>query len=66
MFNKNKYTKSNGPKNKQPCVNPVFEKWIMELREDAIARDTQSKHTYLKVQHFFLNQNYRSIEFINV
>ena len=54
MFNRNKYTKSNGLKNnKKPCINPVFEKWIVELREDAIARDTQSKHTYLKVQNSF-------------
>ena len=30
------------------CVNPVFEKWIVEWRDDAIARDLQSRHTYTK------------------
>ena len=45
-FNKKKSssTKSNGP-----CANPVFEKWISEWKENAVARDLNSKHTYNKV-----------------
>ena len=31
------------------CSNPVFEKWIEEMRDDAIARELQSKHTFTKV-----------------
>ncbi len=34
---------------KLTSANPVFEKWIMEWRDDAIARELQSKHTYTKV-----------------
>jgi hypothetical protein len=31
------------------CPNPVFEKWIVEMRNDAVARELQSKHTFTKV-----------------
>ena len=49
MFkNKSDYGKQNAPNSKK-CINPVFENWIMELRDDAVARDLQSKHTYTKV-----------------
>jgi hypothetical protein len=34
---------------KSTSANPVFEKWIMEWKEDAVARELQSKHTYTKV-----------------
>ena len=44
------YRKNNSSKPKQPCVNPVFERWIIEWREDAIARDLPSKHTLWKVK----------------
>lgn len=30
-------------------ANPVFEEWLSELKEDAIAKDLQSKHTFSKV-----------------
>lgn len=33
---------------KQKCANPVFEEWLVELRDDAVARDLQSKHTFTK------------------
>ena len=35
--------------NKFKSANPVFEKWISEWRDDAAARDLNSKHTYGKV-----------------
>jgi hypothetical protein len=50
--------RKNNPGAKKSCINPVFERWIVEWREDAIARDTQSKHTFTKV----LNEN----PFLNV
>ena len=31
------------------CPNPVFEDWLIELRDDAVAKDLQSKHIYTKV-----------------
>lgn len=38
----------NNKSKKTACANPVFEKWLVELRDDAVARDLQSKHTYTK------------------
>jgi hypothetical protein len=35
--------------NSKKCINSVFEKWIMDWRDDAVARDLQSKHTFTKV-----------------
>jgi len=35
---------------KSTGANPVFEQWINEWKEDAVARDLQSKHTYSKVK----------------
>ncbi len=59
---KNKTSKSNDSNNEKKsnsshkkqikCVNPIFEKWLIELRDDAIARDLQSKHTYTKVYEY--------------
>ncbi len=46
MFRKNNNNKANSSKN---CINPVFEKWILDWRDDAVAKDLQSKHTYNKV-----------------
>jgi hypothetical protein len=46
MFRKNNSNKANSTKN---CINPVFEKWILDWRDDAVAKDLQSKHTYNKV-----------------
>lgn len=40
---------SKKPKKAKVCANPVFESWLEELRNDAVARDLQSKHTYTKV-----------------
>ncbi len=34
---------------KSTGANPVFEQWVSEWKEDATARDLQSKHTYAKV-----------------
>ncbi|CAF0906643.1 unnamed protein product [Brachionus calyciflorus] len=34
--------------NKFKSANPVFEEWLSEIKEDAIAKDLQSKHTYSK------------------
>ena len=31
------------------CVNPVFEKWIVEWRDEAAARELNSRHIYTKV-----------------
>lgn len=36
-------------KKKFQSANPVFEEWLSELKEDAVARDLQSKHTFSKV-----------------
>lgn len=35
--------------NKFKSANPIFEEWISEWKEDAIAKDLQSKHTFSKV-----------------
>jgi hypothetical protein len=40
---------TNNSSSKLTSANPVFEKWIMEWRDDAIAKELQSKHTYTKV-----------------
>ena len=40
--------RNNNKSGTKKCVNPVFEEWLVELRDDAIARDLQSKHTYTK------------------
>lgn len=48
MFRKNN-NKANSSKN---CINPLFEKWILDWRDDAVAKDLQSKHTYNKVIFF--------------
>ena len=50
MFRKNNNNnKANSSKN---CINPLFEKWILDWRDDAVAKDLQSKHTYNKVIFF--------------
>lgn len=36
-------------RNKFNSANPVLEEWLTELKEDAVAKDLQSKHTYSKV-----------------
>lgn len=36
------------------CINSVFEKWIQDWRDDAVAKDLQSKHTYTKVIKTFI------------
>ena len=43
------YKNKKSSKKLKECANPVFEKWISEMRDDAIARDLQSKHTYTKL-----------------
>ncbi len=47
--NKNSTKSNKNNNNKSKCANPIFEEWITEWRDDAIARDLQSKHTYNKV-----------------
>jgi hypothetical protein len=58
----NKKNNSNSDKNAKKtkkaktqvtCVNPIFEGWLIEWKEDAIAKDLQSRHTYSKV--LFIN-----------
>jgi hypothetical protein len=51
MFRKKNNNKANSSKN---CINPVFEKWILDWRDDAVAKDLQSKHTYNKVIFFLI------------
>lgn len=34
---------------KSNCANPVFEKWLTEWRDDAAARELQSRFIYNKV-----------------
>lgn len=36
-------------KNRFKSANPVFEEWLSDLKDDAVARDLHSKHTYSKV-----------------
>ena len=44
---------------KLPCANPVFEKWIEELRNDAMDRELKSKHSFTKVVFliFIMNEH---------
>ena len=48
-FKKKTNYSSNSSDNKFKSANPVFENWISEWRDDAAARDLNSKHTYSKV-----------------
>ena len=48
-FSSNSIPRGMSRKNKPKCCNPIFEQWIKEWREDAVARDLSSKHTYSKV-----------------
>jgi hypothetical protein len=45
---------SKGSKLKLPRANPVFEKWIEEMRNDAIDRELKSKQNFTKVFCFCL------------
>ncbi|CAL8085032.1 unnamed protein product [Orchesella dallaii] len=36
------------PGSKNPCVNPIFESWIMEWKEEAEAKDSNMKYVYAK------------------
>ena len=33
------------------CANPLFVKWVEELRDDAKARELKSHYTYTKVHN---------------
>jgi crossover junction endonuclease MUS81 len=50
MYKSSKNHGNSNNKRKQPlkCPNPVFEEWISEWRDDAVAKDLQSKHSYTK------------------
>ena len=48
-YNKNNAFKKKSASKSGPCANPVFDKWISEWKENAVARDLNSKHTYNKV-----------------
>ena len=50
MFRKNNYINNKvSSSSSKSCINPVFEKWILDWKDDAVAKDLQSKHTYNKV-----------------
>lgn len=35
------------------CPNPLFEKWLLEWKDEANQRDSKLKFTYSRVSHIF-------------
>lgn len=49
LYKMSKHAQYNKSTTKFKSANPIFEEWITEWRDEAVARDLQSKHTYTKV-----------------
>ncbi len=47
IYKKN-FSNSKSNKSLTPCANPVFEEWLTEWKNDAVARDLNSRHIFTK------------------